>query len=151
MSVTFSPLFLPRMSLSKHCMQLSAFGSVLRMKYVFSFSWNHQHEVNMNASKSIDSYRLTSALLSPQDSSLLWFKCKHWRSVSGPGTMPQTSSSDELDAPSQRSQSFSDAFDYAHFLTRYLFMYASGIYVHFLFAITDYKGLNGAAWLFNQA
>lgn len=86
----------------------------------------------------MEGYRLTSSLLSTQDSSLRWSKSRRWRSVSGPDTTPPTSSSDGSDAPSQRSQTFTDASKHCTFVfsTRYLytvcmlrdFMYIFSIY-----------------------
>lgn len=106
-----------------------------------------------------DGYRLTSNLLSTQDSSLHWSKRICWRSVSGPDTMPPTSSSDGSDAPSQRSQTFTDAS--AH--CKFVFFHKIPVYVCFrilctfffflpFFTVKNYStGLSTAAWIFYQA
>lgn len=86
----------------------------------------------INFGKVTDRYSFTFALLSTQDSFLHWSKRMGWRSASGQDTMPPTSSSDGLDVPSQRSQTFTETSMHKYvFSTRYLFMYASGFYVHF--------------------
>lgn len=74
-----------------------------------------------------DGYRLTSNLLSTQDSSLRWSKRMCLRSVSGPDTTPPTSSSDGSDAPSRRSQTFTDASTHCKFV----FFHKIPVYVCF--------------------
>lgn len=88
-------------------------------------------------SEVIDGYRLTSALLSTQDSSRRWSKSTRWRSASGPDTTRPMSSSGGSDAPSRRSQIITDAPENAahvSFPQKYLYLYVSGFYVY-LFSI----------------